>query len=390
MALQTVDDIANLLHSECKTQGVNCTFNGKYLQLPLNAGQIQHLSAIGIEYDTENVQIDLDRKYNGTLIYYNTEDFVKRYKAKESLSEVKVLIINNGNSFKISTNEVPENGTIFNYDAYKRLLDFFLGAVNFIDYKNIASQEFVLISEKGPVQIGYNPLDERTLHLTNLPGTLERLISSFSNVEFQGFLKDAIIESITRFDRKDRFFQIISSLSILLDIADRDYQLYFKKFAFDKIKSKFKEERLKYFESIEKNIDNINKQVTAFPLTFSASAFASYQVKDKPIILILILLVYSLYTFVSWKMINLSRSNMNHVKQDVENEQNNIKENYEKAYNQFEPDFRKILQRIGYVNSVIRILKITLAVMLVLFLIFVIIQFLHKTPIAEPLKFMFI
>lgn len=81
--------------------------------------------------------------------------------------------------------------------------------------------------------------------------------------------------------------------------------------------------------------------MVSFPLTFAATAFASYQVKDKPLILILIFIAYSLYTIIAFKILKITSYNVECLEHDINKEEDLLK-NYNKVYEEFEKDFEKI------------------------------------------------
>ena len=103
------------------------------------------------------------------------------------------------------------------------------------------------------------------------------------------------------------------------------------------MKSEFKEERGMYFDSIDKNIASIGKQVISFPLTFGATIFASYKVKDQPALLILILSAYFLYTIIAFLVLNMTAYNIKCLRKDVKQEEEIIQNSYRIIY----ADFKK-------------------------------------------------
>ncbi len=383
---QILSGFADFLLQKKNDNAANIEFDGRYLKLKVTADEVGKLKADGLPFDEQDNKFDLYGTWDTNLyIFYNIDDFVKRYKPQQDYDNIVILIIDFENSYLLKTegkNDVI-NAKLANYDAFKRILDFLLSATSFISYPNKAIREFVLVSEKGVIDIEYNPLDSRTIDIDSLPELFNRLKICFGSAEYQGFFRDAIIDTFTRFEKKDRFYQLLLSLSILLDIAERDYQFFIKKFAFDKVKSKFKEERKGYFDEIEKSIDNVNKQVVAFPLTFSASVFAGFQVKDKPFVLVLIFLAYSIYTFIAWRVINLSKSNIDSVGKDIVFEAKNIREMYGLLLKVFMPDFKKIRARIKQVNSLIYILRFTLIFLLIIFAAFTIYQIFFNAQIVN-------
>jgi len=387
MRQQILKDFAELVLQKKKENAGNVHFDGKFLTLKLNAEETARLKTDGLPINEENAQLDLIAVWdNNVYVYFTIRDFINRYKPVQDLDAISVLIVEFEHSYLLKNEQENSETTaaIANYDAYRRILEFLLASGSFISYPNTATREFVLVSEKGVLEIQYNTLDERSLNIDRLPEMAGRLQKAFINPEYQGFFRDAIIDTLKRFDVKERFYQMLLSLSVLLDIAERDYLFFIKQFAFDKVKSKFKEERKSYFEEIEKSIDNVNKQVVAFPLTFSASAFAGFQVKDKPFILVLILMAYGIYTFIAWRVINLSKTNVDGVGKDMVFEARNIRGMYGVLLKEFMPDFKKIRERIKQVNSLIYILRFALLFLLIIFAAFTIYQLIFNQQPVEP------
>lgn len=192
------------------------------------------------------------------------------------------------------------------------------------------------------------------------------------------FIETISTAGIGNYDLNDRFFEIVKGLKIIISLTERDYDNYINNFSFEKLKSKFKEERNKYFENLEKNIDLISKQVVSFPLTFAATAFASYQVKDKSLVLILILVGYSLYTFIAIKILNITSYNVECLENDITKEEEIIKNSYSKNHNDFEEDFEKIRKKTNKIKDLVFYLRRILFSMLFLFFVYSIFQILSK------------
>lgn len=274
---------------------------------------------------------------------------------------------------------------MFNYVQHRELQEFLISKNEFTPYHDNLSKQFVIIGkEKGAFHIGYNLLEKRKISDEDIKPFIEELKTEFVKKEFIQFFKDVIINSIHSTDIKDRFFELTKSLKLLLNLTAKDYESYVLDFAIDKIKSKFKEERNKYFESLEKSIDTVSKQIVSFPLTFGATAFASYQVKDKPWILILIVIAYLLYTFIAFKVLSITDYNILCLKSDVKKEEDEIKNGYEKVYADFKEDFIKIWTKIRKLEGLVLILKWILSLLFIIFLIFALVQIFN--PVASDKK----
>lgn len=351
------------------------TFDGKFISVNLEEEDREFLISKGISYDTDFEKINIINPFvNNLYIYFNASDFAARYNLLEDFDNCTILILGNASTYSLKGpfEKTIRVAPILNYQAYKLIIDLFSKSADFISLHNTTDNEFVLIStEKGVNYLKYDLINEQALELNDLPELHIRLRTAFSRAEFQAFFKSIVLETMPKHNEQVRFRYLITSLSVLIDLAERDFQIYIRKFAFEQVKTKFKEERNKYFESVEKNIDSINKQVLALPLTFSATIFASYQVKNNPIVLLFVLIAYILYTKIALKVLNISRENVNYVFNDVQSESSKINELYDRLYAEFKPDFDKIHHKIRQIRDLIGILRFTLCFLLIIFIVFV-------------------
>ncbi|MDP2160677.1 MAG: hypothetical protein Q8K02_09360, partial [Flavobacterium sp.] len=257
----------------------------------------------------------------------------------------------------------------------------------FSSLKSINNEFIVVSKENSVMHIGYKNIEPRLEELDEIYPHYELLKKRFEKVDLYDKVSENIefiklfIENIStagfgnnKEKKDDSLFEIVKGLKILISLTERDYENYIKNFSFEKIKSKFKDERNKYFEGLEKNIDLISKQVVTFPLTFAATAFASYQVKDKPIILILVLVAYLLYTFIAFNILGITSYNIKCLGSDIEKEEKDIEKNFNKNSQDFKDDFDKIKNKTTKIKNLLLYLKIILTLMLTLFLGYVVYQ----------------
>lgn len=361
-------------------------FDGSNLRFKIENNYSSHLEIASKIFKTINeltngeIEIKLTScKFKNTFFYFDYDNYLRDYEYyKDVFSNSNIVIIDF--ETKILFKEINEEFTlekadIFNYVQFRELQDFLISKNEFTPYHDKLSKQFVIIGkEKGAFHIGYNSLEKRKISNEDIKPFVEELKSEFVKKEFIQFFKDVIINSIHSTDIKDRLFELTKSLKLILNLTAKDYESYVLDFAIDKIKSKFKEERNKYFESLEKNIDTVSKQIVSFPLTFGATAFASYQVKDKPWILILIIIAYLLYTFIAFKVLSITDYNILCLKSDVKKEEDEIKNGYEKVYADFKEDFIKIWTKIRKLEGLVLILKWILSLLFLIFLLFALVQ----------------
>ena len=384
----TINEFLSILDNDIVKNSL--VFDGSNLRFKIENNYSSNLETANKIFKTINelingeIEIKLTScKLKSTFFYFDYDNYLRDYEYyKDVFSNSNIVIIDF--EAKILFKEINEEFTlkkadIFNYIQYRELQDFLISKNEFTPYHDKFSKQFVIIGkEKGAFHIGYNSLEKRKISNEDIKPFVEELKSEFVKKEFIQFFKDVIINSLHSTDIKDRLFELTKSLKLLLNLTAKDYESYVLDFAIDKIKSKFKEERNKYFESLEKSIDTVSKQIVSFPLTFGATAFASYQVKDKPWILILIVIAYLLYTFIAFKVLSITDYNILCLKSDVNKEENEIKNGYEKVYADFKEDFIKIWTKIRKLEGLVLILKWILSLLFLIFLLFALVQIFNQ------------
>lgn len=335
----------------------------------------QHLKLLDVNFDFINknsVEININTQSENRYLFFDLTDYFNRGSNVCNFDESVIVVFSNNPSCLIKVNQElfsKEKAAIFNYYSYRSLLKFLLNEQDFLSYKNDTEQEFVLLNSgvgHGILRIGYDPLERRVANLDDFHLLVEKLKENFSSKEYQIIFKEAIFQNIEQFSIKDRFYNIVQSLAVLLTVSDLNYEIHVKKFSFESIKSKFKEERNKYFDNLDKSLDGITKQITSIPLTYSATAFASYQVKDKPFILLFIFLACLIYTFLAWKVTNISLSTLKQVSSDVSKENSEIKKISESIAVQFVSEFKSLQDKIKRIRWLVYYFRAGLIIFLLL------------------------
>ena len=384
--------------SECirKTTLEKFISNSKFhfeFEVDLEEEIIESFLLLNLSYDRiKGGCLEID--FRNTHFYFDTSDFFSRYnslsQSDDEFYEVDIVIFDCNNELvcKFKNDLFSEfNALIYNFRSYRYFISYITEKHEFIDYHNATIKEFIIVSQhdkKGVIKIGYNLNEHRLSTLPDISTSILQLTKNFNQKEFVIFFRDRVFDLFDiKYDIKDRFFEMTKALPMLLNNSEKDYQIFLKNFNLESIKSRFKEQRIKYFENLDKNLDSINKQIASIPLTFSATAFAGYQVKDKSFILILIVLGYITYTVLSIKSLQIAIFNINSVKEDIDNESKNIKEKSEEVFKEFKDDFEKINKKVEKLDGIIRLIKWSLMILLILFACFVIYQLFITTKSKE-------
>ncbi|MBF6653853.1 hypothetical protein C3B47_13375 [Flavobacterium columnare] len=392
----SIDEVVSILEKKFTDGKIN-RINNSEIQITDNENQNKYNNEIfikifsNVELNKDKISLKLNRYVSGIdnlFIYYNVKDYLVDDSYKDVYYNSDIIIIDfNGETIRKKADEdfSKEKALFFNYPIYKELFLFLKSNNLFTTLYGESKNEIIIVNKKnGAFHIGYKSNELRVADFDNIQPLFLILKESFKNKEFVQFFKENIIVfGIGNNDTLDRFYHIVLNLNPILRLTERDYENYVLDFNFENIKSKFKDERNKYFESIEKNIESVNKQVLSIPLTFAATAFASYQVKDKSFIVFLILTGFILYSIIAFKMLNISKYNIDCIKGDVKKEEGEIKNNFLKNYTHFESDFKKIYSKICKIKSLINSIKWVLCAMLLLFGTFSFIQILYKQEIKK-------
>lgn len=314
-----------------------------------------------------------DSKWQEILYYYDENDFINRCRLDfEKYQDKSIVFLSPLGKTNIKVVTATDTYKfVVNFLTYKSLRKLFIETKELSQFKNENSKTFTIVSkEYGVFHVGYSLPEYSYFYTINIAGKSERLKKEFEKKEFIQFFKEIIVTSVHSTDEKNRFNVIVNQLDSIIDLTTKDYEAYVSNFAIDKIKSDFKQERESYFESIDRSISSIEKQVVAFPLTFAASVFASYKVQDKPGVLLLILVAYLLYTTVAYLILSMTAYNVRCLRKDVQSEKKAIKNAYGKIYADFKTDFDKIETKIILLRVVIGVLYGVLTFLLVLFALY--------------------
>lgn len=342
-------------------------------------------------------EINLRRpKLSQLIIFENKQDYISGYsRYKENFDDTNILILSYKDSFVVKYEHeqfTKQKALIFNFYNFRKLITFLSENPVFTTLNNTSDNKLIILSkERGPYTIGYLPSESKFEDLEDLNIPLNNLKDLFNKKEFIQFFKETIVNSgVHSYPENERMYEITKHLTPYINLSEKDYENYVLDFSFEKLKSKFKEERNKYFENLDKNIESVNKQVASFPLTFAATAFASYQVKDKPWILGLIFLAYCFYTFIAFKILKISWYNIECIEKDIDKEKNEIKNTFQKIYSDFENDFAKIYKKIVEIKELIMWLRIILIALIISFSSYCLIQIFkagdNKVSISIPLE----
>ncbi|WP_314058274.1 hypothetical protein [Empedobacter brevis] len=319
----------------------------------------------------QEIEINIRKvKISNIYFFYKTKDFISNYHFNDEFENDQIIIINDKKVYqKLNNDEFNNhNSIIYNIYYYQKIFNELKTNYYFSSYYDSSREEIILNSKSTDIlKIGYDKLYKNFKRNENLENSYKSLFNEFEKKEFIKLFINNISESnIDKELIKDRYKYLLKYLDFFINRTQKDYKNYILEFSFEKIKSKFKEERNKYFESLEKNIEIINKQTLSIPLTFGATIFASYQSSKNIFIIILIAFVYSLYNVIAFKTINLAKYNIKCLKKDFKKEKLELKNKYDN-YDEFKKDFKKIEKKTHFADSLVLTIEIILVILIIVF-----------------------
>ena len=265
------------------------------------------LNNIGLEYEEdidENIVLKFQSYFGDLKIFYYST--ILQIFDEAFLMNDFIVFDNNLNWIffdserKLFETNNSQNIEFYNFSSniyYYYLLFDNLKSKKFCDHFDDAHNQIVIYSEKkGIFKIVYNN-KPTILNSEIYKENILNLIEIIKNLELKMFLKNNLF-SITNNSLKIDISDLIEKSEDLYENSIRDYELYSKKFEFDKFKDNLYKEKEKFFISIREIINKIYSQAVSIPVLISASTLASYKLPNEYFIntlILLILIAYSIF-----------------------------------------------------------------------------------------------
>ncbi|WP_281638279.1 hypothetical protein [Flavobacterium marginilacus] len=255
------------------------------------------------------------------LFFFDESDFcIKWKKWINSNKDVAILNLRSKSKFYQKTdnifyeNFIKKNSFYFkNAITYNDFINFFILKSNeennkfqFVDNFDTNSRKLFFTSSKEPGKLVLSYPSELPNFDDNIDYfiVLDNLKNSFEpiNKYLPLFIKNEIFKYFDDKNDTNGFVTLFEKLKEILNLADKNYQIYLHDLSLDKIKSDYKEYKQKYFASQNDILSKITTQVIALPISIAASAFSLYNLKGDifpTLIVIFGLISYIIYvTFI--------------------------------------------------------------------------------------------
>jgi len=255
-------------------------------------------------------------------IFYDVEDyrrrFTKNYYEADNL-KIDVLILKGIDSksmlyFKqtsetlIDFKKSSSNFLFINTIAFFKLISFLKDNEHkedkhfyFVDYFNIDYRRIIITSLKkeGKLTIGYPLMLPDFDNRISIKPQIDRFILAFQEKQLPKFIKTELFNYLPAYRQEERLEVFIQNLNVIMEKAEQNFEIYLSDLSLDNFKTQFLEFRIKYFNQFRDILSKITTQILAFPLSITASAFATYKTIDSILLCSLIVaafIVFSIYS----------------------------------------------------------------------------------------------
>ncbi|TBX69625.1 hypothetical protein EZL74_07035 [Flavobacterium silvisoli] len=268
--------------------------------ITISSGEVEVLRNLNINYTTLPTSIEFNINQFDYLLFFDDNEFRIKWKSFViSGKDAAILNIKTKPIFFSKLNKqtlenfVLSSNTLFtNAIIYDEFIRFFSdkskdenNKFQFVDSFDTNTRKLFFTSSKEPgkLVIGYplelSEFDNQTDYSINF----NRLKDAFgpSNKNLPIFIKNEIFRYFEDKYDNQGFVTLFKDLNKVLNIAEKNYQIYLHDLSLDKIKSDYKEYKQKYFSSQNDILNKITTQVIALPISIAASAFSLYNLKGE-------------------------------------------------------------------------------------------------------------
>lgn len=252
----------------------------------------------------------------------------------------------------------------------------------FIDYFNIDYRKIIITSLKkeGKLTIGYPMVLPIFDSKKSIQPEIDRFILAFKEKQLPKFIKTELFNYLPAFKQDERLEAFIHNMDIIMEKAEQNFEVYLSDLSLDEFKNRFLEFRIKYFNQFRDILSKITTQILAFPLSITASAFATYKTLDSIFLCCLIVSAFIVFSIYSLFTLKAHKSDVEELKKLFEADYNSFSLNpffvkYPNELTSFEGTKDYIFKRSGFLIKCINIYSWVLITTNLFFILFIGIQF---------------
>jgi hypothetical protein len=175
----------------------------------------------------------------------------------------------------------------------------------FVDHYDDARRQFVFISPKkeGKLIVSFDKTKPIFPPEKSLKPIFDRFRATFGeqNKHLPKFIKYELFSVLAKIDRADRMLILIDRLPDMMNTAEQNFEVYLHDLSLDKLKSEYQKSQEDYFTKLRELLGKLITQIFAFPISITATAFATFKVpsSDQPSLtnVLLYLIIFSFLIF---------------------------------------------------------------------------------------------
>jgi hypothetical protein len=254
----------------------------------------------------------------------------------------------------------------------------------FVDYFNIDYRKIIITSLKkeGKLTIGYPMLLPDFDSKKSIKPEIERFIGAFKEKQLPKFIKAELFNYLPAFKQEERLVAFIHNMNVIMEKAEQNFEIYLSDLSLDEFKNRFLEFRIKYFNQFRDILSKITTQILAFPLSITASVFATYKTLDSILLCSLIVAAFVIFSIYSLYTLKAHKSDVVELKRLFETDYISFSTNpffkkYPNELSSFEETKDYIFKRSAFLITCINIYSWVLITTNLFFILFIGIQFLE-------------
>lgn len=369
------------------------------------------LDEFGFEYEESGRIITSKTKSKiGTMVIYSSYYLISNalYNNDNLTNEVSIVVLDHeqGNYFLYNQNDnseyyidstgLKESFLVQNLNHYLPLLKLFREERQLSEFDDKLKLQLLIIDndkERNVARISYTLFDNRIFSKKvqfDFNDFKNRLIGSSqaNNRDWIAIFKHNVVSLLlAQEDENKTFIELFLNVQFVLNNTIRDYEIFISGFSFERVKKELKQEKEKYFQSLNQAQEKIKSQVIAVPLSIGTSIYAFFQMHADIRTFYFILAMVGIYiVFICWYLI-LYDKDLYKLKRDIKGETDVFVNNYPKVYEIFRDDFIFIKKKVNSVLWLSGVIKFTIILDWIVLLIYIL--FVVKQP-AELTHFKFV
>ncbi|MDD2864283.1 MAG: hypothetical protein PHC99_06110 [Methylococcales bacterium] len=281
-----------------------------------------YLDEIEVVFESTREGVEIEFSSQKFKLFKNKQSAVNRLLSLNDFSK-DILIIEDNLIF--CSNSVKESiffNNVLYWHKLKRLI-----AEDICTHDDQAVQEMIFLSEKlGKIQVGYKTkwvedFYDRDLKLKEAYQIVESKISNDS--DFKSFFRDNFLSISQNIgDSRLRYTETLKSIHNVIELAQKDFELFKNKFSFEEFRSELEKEREAYFKDYQSTVSDFLSKVASMPIQFGAYVVLIFKFTDD-----IVPLIITSVLILSWSWFGITL--VNHMLKDFDYLKNKFNKNFD-------------------------------------------------------------